>query len=153
MRISKRAIWLMLTLFLAVFPVLSINTAAQAYPHAVFGTVTSDDGSPVAGASVEVENQRTSQTLTDTTDSLGRFQVDLISMPSGYQDGDSIRVTAQLDDLQASKVVTVSGPNNECNLSLSLDGDGQITGIGVEGVVCVVFSMALLVTRLRRRRR
>jgi hypothetical protein len=63
-------------------------------PYPVFGFVYDLSGVEVVGAFVNVTNTRTGEFLTNVTDEYGYYTVDLNLMPSRYQVGDLINVTA-----------------------------------------------------------
>jgi uncharacterized membrane protein len=63
-------------------------------PYVVSGTVTREGGSPVSSASVTVENQRTGQVLAVGADSGGRYSASLNAISGGYQEEDTITVSA-----------------------------------------------------------
>jgi len=109
-----------LTLF--VLSILSISAlgAGPAFPHPIFGHITSEI-SPVANAEITVENLNTHVKSTTTTDSNGFFQVDLGNVDTNYRDGDSIKVTLNYCNTlaQCTKTVAVSGGGNEVSFDIS----------------------------------
>lgn len=132
--------------------VVCLVTAGQGFPHVVFGRVTVDD-SPIAGASIEVENLRIHSILTATTDSDGRFQVDLSSMQGGYLDGDRVKVVAEHEGASASRELTISGPNTECNITLVIGEDNPIPGLGFVGFIAVTLVLSILIASVKVRKR
>jgi len=79
---------------LAAGSVLLGADAAIAAPLPVTGVLL-EDGSPVQGVQVTVTNQTTAESLNDTTDLEGAWDVDLENLPSGYSTGDIISVVPQ----------------------------------------------------------
>jgi hypothetical protein len=140
------------SILIAIFCIAGLIAApiasAQAMPHLVFGTVTDETGAPVAGATVTVRNQRTGDTLTETTNPLGRYGniTDLSAMPGGYTVGDTIKVTAVSGNLEGSSTFTVSSsPNNMCNVVVS-EKTGMspiVLGGIVIGIIVIVIFAAL----------
>jgi hypothetical protein len=63
-------------------------------PHLFYGYVNDSNGTPQDNATVNITNKRTNESLIVFTDSSGYYQADISNLPSGYQAGDSINITA-----------------------------------------------------------
>jgi hypothetical protein len=59
----------------------------------VRGYVRDEFGAPIAGATVNIKNLRTSDYKQTTTDSNGFYQSDISNMPNGIQTGDIVKIT------------------------------------------------------------
>lgn len=93
----------------------TITAAAPSAPYPVYGFVTDQCGEPLPGASVTLNNTRTEEIIEVTTYSDGGWITDLMDMkPEGYQDQDTINITAEHDGDTGSTQLTVdtsiSGP-------------------------------------------
>ena len=97
-----------LGLILVLLCVSAPFAAAQGEPHAIVGTVKDSEGAVIEGATVILTNQRTHDTLTNTSDSQGRYYADLSAMPNAFQTGDIIDVEANAGNLSGSSSITVS---------------------------------------------
>ena len=138
---------------LAVIAILFISSslvAAQGYPHAIIGDVKDVNGTIIPGASVTITNQRTSESLTVVSDDSGRYQTDLSAMPSGYQIGDKITVSAESGDLSGSSEITVSsGPNDVCNVIVEESTGTPFPAFGI--LVIIIAGLAISISFFHRR--
>jgi len=130
---------------------LLLNVSAQpgAMPHVVFGEVSNEAGVTLANAQVEIINERTGESLSVVANNNGQYQADLASMPSGYEVGDSIKVSADSGELSGESSVTVStGPNDQCNLVLKEQSGTPFPGLGAIIIVSIALAGAIaLLTR------
>lgn len=83
-------------------------TSGVTVPYYVYGYVTTSGGTPVAGATVNITNLDTGESITVTTDASGRYVVNLGNMPSGYLTGDTINGTANTTILIGYNQSTIS---------------------------------------------
>lgn len=90
-------------------------------PEPVYGYVEQGGGLPAANATVWVNDTTSGASLTNVTDSEGRYQVDLASSANGYAQGDTVNVTATWNQAvgynQTTLTLTVGG--EELNVTLS----------------------------------
>lgn len=84
-----------------VVPSIVDNAAAGSGPLTVYGYVYDSGGTPVEGADVLVEVLRTGATLSDTTDSSGRY--DVAFALSDWDTGDTVESTATSGSLVESE--------------------------------------------------
>ncbi|UCG70144.1 MAG: right-handed parallel beta-helix repeat-containing protein, partial [Thermoplasmata archaeon] len=105
-------------------------------PFPIFGYVySSNEIIPVKNATVLIENQRTGDNITYITDYLGRYIENLLNMPNGYNDSDTIKITANYNgNYTVNKTITVNstvGYNQTnlifTNLNLTLPDPENIT--------------------------
>ena len=87
---------------IAVFGALFLLLCGAAFalpsiPFTVYGQVI-NDSTPVSGVSVTVTNEDTGEFLTEITDAEGWYVVNLGNMPGGSNEGDSIKVDANISD-------------------------------------------------------
>jgi len=64
-------------------------------PYLIGITVTDSDGNAENGVSVTLKNETTTDTLTQTTNSLGKVLFDCGNFTNGYTDGDYLIYTAE----------------------------------------------------------
>jgi len=93
-----------LLLLLAV-PLLALSTTAIQDPYSIYGKTYNNIGP--ASATVVIEDSRTGEQITTTSDGTGYYQQNLLNMPSGYRTGDTIVVTASTSTLTGSNSTTV----------------------------------------------
>lgn len=138
-----------LIVLLALIILTPIVMGQGAMPHTVIGIVTNPDGSPAAGATVNVENQRTGSTSVTATNSNGQYYVDLNALSGGYQAGDGINVKASLGEYEGSGSVTVSAfnPFEECNVTLSKSSFNLPLLAGIAGVAILLIVAALFIIK------
>lgn len=137
--------------FAAVQPALSQGMM----PHAVVGFVKEDTGEPLENATVTLQNMRTGGSITNITNSDGRYQADLNSLPSGYQAGDVITVSTALETLGGSAEMTVTAsPLDWCNITVSESGEEPISDdetlkiFGINWIVVVIMAVAVILTAI-----
>lgn len=107
-------------LSLVVLSLLSPTTSALQDPYSVYGHIYDSDGNPASGAVVTIQNVRTGDTLTTSTDSNGYYQENLLNMDSAYKNGDSIVVAA-----------TLNGEAGESTGSVDTDDPGSIVDVAM----------------------
>ena len=119
---------------------------AQAMPHAIFGFIKDSAGNPVAGATIALTNDRTGGSMSVTSNSLGQYQADLFTMPSGYQVGDSITLKANSGKLEGTSSVTVSADAlDQCDVIVSeKTASGSLVILGIVAVIMIVVALAAL---------
>ena len=116
--------------------------SAQGMPQAVFGIVRDSNSAPVFGSTVTLRNERTGGILSTTTDSLGRYSVELSIMLGGCNLGDVIIVKAVSGNLEGSSSFTVSSDPTQCDITIS-----EKTGINpivIGGVVIGLIALIML---------
>jgi|GEM_PF-3332600 len=99
---------------LAVTPGVAIQA-----PYTFQGTVTDAGGSPVQGATVTLQNRRTSAILVGTTDASGGYALAAV-VPDFFEDGDVLTLAASAGSRQASAtfVANARGTSQTANLVL-----------------------------------
>jgi hypothetical protein len=114
----------MLTLLVA----LSLAPMASAItdPYIVYGNIYYN-GVLSSGAVVTIENMRTSETISTTTDINGYYSENLLNMPSDWQDGDTIRVSATCSSYSShdSIVVASEDEGQQVDLYVVTPGGGE----------------------------
>jgi len=142
--------------FIALMSVLSFASMARADtfqdPYAINGVVTDDAGNVVDGATVEIENLRTEETLTTVTNEYGEYVVALNDMPSGFEDGDEIKVTATLgtDSGSESDEVDTTDFHTQIDVEISEEEDededrGLFLGLSWVWWLVIVIGIIVLV--------
>ena len=88
-------------------------------PYRFQGTVTDAGGAPVPGATVTLQNRRTSAILVGTTDASGSFSLAAV-VPDFFEDGDTLTLAASAGSQQASAtfVANARGTSQTANLVL-----------------------------------
>ena len=77
--------------------VTALDAAAPPIPYPVMGKVMGNDNQPVSGARIYLRNETSGETGGPFySDSEGDYLVDLASFPSGWQEGDVIRVSGMV---------------------------------------------------------
>ena len=99
---NKAAILLPLFLIL-IFPV---SFSQPHFPHVICGFVFYD-GTPAIEANVTVTDERTGEMLYNITSKNGYFSVSLGDMPSGWKDGDKIKIVAKKSNLVGEGIISV----------------------------------------------
>lgn len=140
-----------LCLALCLFSIAAVQPALSQgmMPHAVVGFVKEDNGEPLGNATVTLRNQRTGGSITNRTNSDGRYQADLNSLPSGYQAGDVITVSTALGALGGSAEMTVTAsPLDWCNITVTeseehISDDDTLKIFGLNWLVVVAVAVIL----------
>jgi hypothetical protein len=145
---SARTVSTLIVIFCIAGLIAAPFAAAQAImPHAIFGTVRDEGGTPMTGATVTLRNQRTTDTLTNITNSLGQYQADLYSMPGGYQVGDAITVSAVSRNLMGSTSMNVS-PNamDQCNITIkaTVAEPEPFKILGINWIIVTVIAVSII---------
>lgn len=86
-------------------------------PYIVSGTCIDEDASAVTSTRVVAHNTTNNERLDFVTNSLGQYLIDLANAPSGWSSGDSITVYIRQNGYWAESTFTISGENQEVNLS------------------------------------
>jgi hypothetical protein len=129
---------------LVLFSVVSVPASAGPANLVVYGYVTDSNGDPVEGADVLVENLDTvCSPLTDTTDSLGRYQV---SFDLAYwQIGDTLRTTVTFGGNEESATGVAdefATLQIDVQFTLAIPEFGSLTGVlvtmGIIGIIATV---------------
>lgn len=94
--------------------------SAFTMPHPIYGRLY-NDGVPVSGVAIDVDNLDSGAEGTSVTNNNGFFQVDLGNIDDRYRDDDRIEVSlAYCKELEkCRKVVLVSGGGNEVTFDVS----------------------------------
>ena len=90
-------------LLILFFP---ISFSQPHFPHVICGFIFYD-GAAVPGANVTITNERTGEILYNITNKNGYFSVSLGDMPSGWKNGDKIRIVAKKENLVGEGVIVV----------------------------------------------
>jgi len=123
----KKSAIKMLAPILVLFAVLIASTTVMAFqdPYPVSGTVTDGEGATIANATITVVNLETEEELEGATDGNGNYVVELINMPSGYNEGDEIEVTVTHGGLTGTGITTIDTskdtPGSKVDLVLGED--------------------------------
>jgi hypothetical protein len=134
---SARTTFIIIVMFCLVGLIAAPLSSSQGMPHTVFGFVADSNGTPVFGATVTLRNEGTDDVISATTDSLGRYSVDL---PSNI--GDVIEVKAISGNLEGSSTFTATTGPTQCDIALS-EKIG-INPIVIGGVVTALIALILL---------
>jgi len=78
-------------------------------PYVVNGTITNESSSIVASVIVTAHNTTNSERITTTSNSIGRYVLDLANLTSGYTIGDSITIYVRFDGYTGETTFTLSG--------------------------------------------
>jgi hypothetical protein len=105
-------------------------------PYIISGTVYYN-GYPTSGITVTITDTRTSDTLTAITDGSGQYIENLINMPSSWQNGDSITVTATYLGQSGSGSATVTSGNSGSSVDIRITGGGGGGG-GSRGLFSII---------------
>lgn len=104
----NRAIAFLLAASMLAVPLCMPCASSAGAPHALIGVIFDQGTYRVRGATVYLNNTRTGESLSYLTDELGRYSVDIDGYPSGYMDGDIIRIEAVYYQFSANGTVTVT---------------------------------------------
>ncbi|MDY6965302.1 MAG: carboxypeptidase-like regulatory domain-containing protein [Halobacteriota archaeon] len=110
--------WILLVILL-----IGIVSADTGPPHSIYGYVYSGSN-PLPGANVVASNTRTGESLNITTADDGHWIIQLANLPSGYEDGDEIAITATSDGDFENTIIIVDtsvGFQKADNLTLTTD--------------------------------
>ena len=110
----KKALIASIILFSLIFSI-----AASQEPIVIVGVV-SYHGEPVENADITVINERTGEKLNAITDEKGRYSVVLKDFPSGWEDGDVIKVVAKKDGLSGTAFITASSQHGYQWLNITM---------------------------------
>jgi len=114
----KRLFCIVLTLLMMSTIVGSVSASQD--PYVIAGILSDQEGNPVQGATITLFNQRTDETFTspfseDKSGVNGTYSAELINLGNGFNEGDTIKVTATKDGLTASKWITVQRYDTQMN--------------------------------------
>ena len=133
---------------LAAVPLIADNASAGPGPLVVYGYVYDSGGTPVEGAGVVVEVLESGATLSDTTDSLGRYDVSFTL--SDWDVGDTVETTATFGSLVDSEIAVASFATLQIDVTFAyaIPEFGSFFGV----VVATVLMGSVAVISMRRQR-
>ena len=76
------------------------------YP--IHGKVEDANGDGLPNANITIRNTRTNEVLAGNANATGWYSMELLELPSGYEDGDEIVVVATHGGLSTSTTITVN---------------------------------------------
>ncbi len=74
------------------------NEGVPTPPYVLYGQIYDENGNPVYDVEIAIENLRTTETLEANVYETCAYECDLEELPSGYEIGDTIQITAVNDD-------------------------------------------------------
>lgn len=95
-------------------------------PYIVYGTIVDSSSNAVTSTKVTIRNESTSELITYTTNSSGKYQMDIGNLASGYRQDDRITVYCSTGNERNDSSFLVSDGTHTVNLALEIIEDSDL---------------------------